>query len=133
MGLEVVKRKEIIDLRLEEFILAKINDGKNNVFIEHEELENGMFDIPEVLGETEYDGIKVIKKLGLVYLKDKNLGLIEKSTQIHLIVPELKYIKNKEKITTIDNVTIYNQYKVIVSDDKGNTYNLVLVSYLKSI
>lgn len=130
MSLELVKKANIVDDSLESFIIEKIGDAKKNIFIEGSCLEFLYKLMPEVtreIGEYEIDGVKVLKKLGLVYLNNGNLSFIDKSNQILSLVPSLKYNKNDIYIDTLDHIQIYNQYSLIVKDN--NQYNLILVTY----
>lgn len=132
MSLELINKTNIVDDLLNNFIIEKIGDAKNNVFIEGSCLETLyefelMPGVTKNLGEQEVDGVKVIKKLGLVYLNNENLNFVDKNNQIFSLVPSLKYSKNDTYIETLEHIEIYNQYSLIVKDN--NKYKLIVVTY----
>lgn len=127
---------KILDNEFSKLIIEKIGDSKKDFFIQIdnklEEIKNeDLLGLSKLgLGECEVDGIKAIKKLGAVYLTDKNLNFLDKMQRIHSVVPTLKY----KNTSTLDYIKVLNQYDLIlINDDNGNEYNLIIVSYVETL
>ena len=130
----MIKLREHIQIQndeLSKLIVKKIGDGKKDAFIEidnelDEIINADLLDLSKLeLGEFEIDDIKAIKKLGAVYLSDKSLNFTDKCTRIFLVAPNLNY----KSVETSRHILIHNEYELILDDEKGNEYKLILISY----
>lgn len=140
MSLELIEKAGILDNALEKLVLDTIGDGSKDTFIEindnfREIILNNMLDISNALklGECEIDGIKAIRKIGAVYLSDNIMDFIEKNNKIYSIVPAFKYSKNDTQTTTLEHITVYGQYKLIVKSNNVDKYELIIVSYTEAL
>jgi len=135
MSLRLTQEMGIANPSLEILITEKIGDGKKDVFINpdnyfKEIIANNIFDISNALelGECEVDGIKAMRKLGVVYISDNKLDFFDKNNRIYSIVPALKYSTIDTETTTLEYITVYNQYNLIF-----NEYSLIIVSYTEAL
>jgi len=140
MSLEMIQKVTIIDNSLERFIIEQIGEGKKDIFIGDdsyfkEVISNNLLDITNSLelGECEVDEVKAVKKLGVVYISDKDLDLFERNNRIYSIVPTFKYIKEDTEITSIEHIEVYNQYKLRIKADNVKKYDFIVVSYTESL
>ena len=58
---------------------------------------------------------------------------VKKNNRIYSIVPDFKYIKDEEEITTIEYITVYGQYKLKVKFDNKKVYEFIIVSYIETL
>lgn len=140
MSLELIEKAGILDNALEKLIVDTIGDGSKDTFIEindnfKEIILNNMLDISNSLklGECEIDEVKSIRKIGAVYLSNNILDFIEKNNKIYSIVPAFKYSINDTKTTTLEHITVYGQYKLIVKSNNVDKYELIIVSYAEAL
>lgn len=131
MALELIQKMGIGNPILEKSIIEKVGDGERDVFITADDnfddiISSDSLEISSALqlGEFEIDGVKVVRKLGFVYLSDDS----DKNDKIFRIVPALEYNKNGSLRTTIDYIQIYTQYNLIINNNK-----LIVVSYTETL
>lgn len=140
MLLEIIQKAKIVDNLLEKLIIEQIGEGKKDVFIGDdsyfkEVISNNLLDITNSLelGECEINGVKAVKKLGVVYISDKNLDFFERNNKIYSVVPAFKSIKDETEITSKEHITIYNQYKLRINADNCKKYDFIVVSYTEAL
>lgn len=141
MSLEMIQSIKIADEALKELIIKEIGNGKKDVFLREDSyfkelIDHNTLDITSTLklGECEIDGVKAVKKLGLVYINDnRKLDLVERNRRIYAIVPALKYSKDDIEITSIEHIAVYNQYKLIIKTDNVKKHDFIVVSYIENL
>lgn len=140
MSLEMIQKVRILDNSLEKLIIEQIGEGKEDIFIAannyfKEVISNNLLDITNKLelGECEIDEIKAVKKLGVVYISEKDLDSFERNNRIYSVVPTFKYIKDDIEITTIEHIKIYNQYNLRIKIDNLKNYDFITVSYTEAL
>lgn len=140
MAIELIQSASISDTMLESLLKGIIGDGQKDRFLEGNTslktvLSNNLLDVASSLelGECVVDEVRAVRKIGLVYISDKDLDFIEKNNRIYSIVPNFKYIKDEEEITTIEYITVYGQYKLKVKFDNKKLYEFIIVSYIEKL
>lgn len=141
MSLEMIQSVKIVDEALKELIIKEIGNGEKDVFLREDSyfkelIDHNILDIASTLklGECEIDGVKAVKKLGVVYISDnRNLDLVERNRRIYSIVPALKYNKDYIEVTSIEHIAVYNQYKLIIKTDNVKKYDFIIVSYIEAL
>lgn len=136
MSIIISRQLNLYDENLEKELLKQIGNGQKSVFIKEsknikELLNNSLIDIQKDFGQDVIDGnIKVQKKLGLVYLLDKDYNLPNRIQTIISMIPALKYIKSDKEVSTIDHVMHYGAYDIYIKEKK---YHLSVVLYAEAI
>lgn len=140
MSLELIKKITIIDESLEKLFIEKVGDAEKDIFIEvdsylKEIIDNNILEITNdlKLGECEINGVKSLRKLGIVYLSDKNLDFFNKSNRINSIVPSLKYSKDEIETTSKEYITEHGQYKLTIKANNIKMYDFIIVSYVECL
>lgn len=140
MSIELIQSASISDTMLESLLKGIIRDGQKDRFLEGNTslknvLSSNLLDVTSSLelGECVVDEVRAVRKIGLVYISDKDLDFIEKNNRIYSIVPDFKYIKDEEEITTIEYITVYGQYKLKVKFDNKKVYEFIIVSYIEKL
>lgn len=140
MSIELIQSASISDTMLESLLKGIIGDGQKDRFLEgntslKDVLSSNLLEVASSLelGECVVDEVRAVRKIGLVYISDKDLDFIEKNNRIYSIVPDFKYIKDEEEITTIEYITVYGQYKLKVKFDNKKVYEFIIVSYIETL
>lgn len=136
MSIVISKQLNLYDEDLEKELLEQIRDGQKSVFIAESDrikelLDNSLIDIKKDFGQDIIDdNVKVQKKLGFVYLSDKDYNLSNRLQTIIGIIPSLEYIKEDKEISTSDYVMHYGSYDIYIKEKK---YHLSVVLYTEAI
>ena len=135
MSIIISKQWNLCNNELENELLEQIGDGQKSIFIKESEntkelLNNSLEEIYKDFGQDIIDGKIVQKKLGLIYLSDKDY---ESSNRMQIIVdmiPSLQYIKGDNRISTKDYIKQYGFYDIYI---KEKNYHLSAVLYTEEI
>jgi hypothetical protein len=140
MSLELIQRMGIGNPILEKSMTDKIRNGDKDIFIEADDnfkeiISNNVFEIATSLelGECIVDEIKAIRKWGFVYLSDEKLDFISRNNRIFSIVPDFKYTKGENKVSTLEHITVYGSYEIRVKISDDDIYKLIIVSYIEAL
>lgn len=136
MSILFEKSANVGDPIFEKYLLSKIKDGKESVFIEEtkeiRELLNTFFE--EIKPSFEdcliVDGINIKRKIGLVYLPSEIYNSTNKVMAIYQMIPSLKYHKDDREISTSEYIKYYSNYHVLIEDKK---YILSVVQYSEAM
>lgn len=134
MAINFIKKISICNSELEELFKQKIGNGKKDIFIEVTDyLKELDEDNTFKLGEYEIDGVKVLRKLGAIYLNVNEKSLINKIDKVFKVIPALEY-KNKEgnQISTLDHITHYSQFSLKL-DINDTEKELLICTYTEAL
>lgn len=134
MAIHFIKKIAICNSKLEDLFKEKIGNGEKDIFIEiTDHLKELDYDNTFKLGEYEIEGVKVLRKLGAIYLNNNEKVLKNKMDKMVKIIPSLKYTnKQGDTISTLEYIANYNQYslKLEVND---NEKELLICTYTEAL